>query len=145
MGDFFKDRRRKTGLVTLAVACVLTVGWMRSYVIQDALLIPAQDGFSGIESHGGSLTWFRWSASQPELSFEWISQDAEFESDPWDQVDIAWRFELAGFRFGAATAKDSPASRLVLWILPYWSLVLPLTLLSAWLILIKPRKAKGSP
>jgi hypothetical protein len=25
---------------------------------------------------------------------------------------------------------------------PYWSLVLPLTLLSAWLILVKPRKAK---
>ena len=28
-------------------------------------------------------------------------------------------------------------------IIPYWSLVLPLTLLSAWLILGKTRKAKG--
>ena len=27
---------------------------------------------------------------------------------------------------------------------PYWSLVLPLTLLSAWLILAKPRKAKAA-
>ena len=28
--------------------------------------------------------------------------------------------------------------------IPYWSLVLPLTLLSAWLILAKPRKAKAA-
>ena len=31
-----------------------------------------------------------------------------------------------------------------LWSVPYWSLVLPLTLLSAWLILIKPRPAKSA-
>ena len=27
-----------------------------------------------------------------------------------------------------------------IWIIPYWSLVIPLTLLSAWLILGKPRR-----
>ncbi len=32
----------------------------------------------------------------------------------------------------------------VLGLIPYWSLVLPLTLLSAWLLLSKPRQTKPS-
>ena len=50
-----------------------------------------------------------------------------------------WQFAWAGFcfqqsRWGFRNELD--------WIFPYWSLVLPLTLLSAWLILGKRRKAK---
>ena len=30
------------------------------------------------------------------------------------------------------------------WYVPYWFIVLPLTLLSAWLLLIKPRPAKSA-
>ena len=34
--------------------------------------------------------------------------------------------------------------RFELWSVPYWSLILPVTLLSAYLLLTKPRKAKGA-
>ena len=144
MREFFRGWRRKAGLVTLTMACVLTVAWMRSYVIHDAVLIPAQGGHAGIESHGGSLTWFRWSDSKPSLSIEWISQDAAIESDPWDQFDIEWRFDLLGVICGVGTVKHAPSDKLAFCMTPYWSLVLPLTLLSAWLILIKPWPAKSA-
>ena len=72
-----------------------------------------------------------------------------------DQVDI----EIMDGREGHLVRSHEQAIRIVHWsiwgrntleeetilYIPYWSLVLPLTLLSAWLILIKPRKAKGSP
>ena len=38
MREFFRGWRRKTGLATLAMACVLTVLWMRSHLVQDELL-----------------------------------------------------------------------------------------------------------
>ena len=41
-------------------------------------------------------------------------------------------------------AHGQPKSRFEEWVIPYWLLVLPLTLLSAWLILAKPRKAKAA-
>ena len=106
VGEFFKGWRRKAGLVTLAMACVLAVAWMRSYVIEDRIVLSTTPGASGqhapgaanmIASRQGKLWLYHWMAAGLE--------------------------EFA---------------------VPYWSLVLPLTLLSAWLILAKPRKAKAA-
>jgi hypothetical protein len=50
---------------------------------------------------------------------------------------LEWNFELYGFAFGATNRVN--VNRLVV---PFWSAVLPLTLLSAYLLLAKPQPAK---
>ena len=45
MREFFKEWRRKVGLLTLLMACVFMAGWVRSHVIQDQFLFST-DGHS---------------------------------------------------------------------------------------------------
>ena len=40
MGEFFRGWRRKFGLVTLALACLLMGGWIRTYFITDVVTAP---------------------------------------------------------------------------------------------------------
>ena len=155
MGEFFKGWRRKAGLVTLAMACMLSMGWMRSYGIQD--MIPVKDGESlhVVESIDGGLRWTRHvpppnsqTYSSQDIPVRWSSQDVSKigSAKYWvvaGMFNVEWQWNWCGFHFAAATIGNPPAkTRHDVLIIPYWSLVLPLTLLSAWLILGKPRKAK---
>ena len=100
MGEFFTGWRRKAGLVTLAMAVVLSVGWTRSIKERDVKGFVLFGKWNVVESDDQTLSW-----------------GAEVSSTPHWKV----------------------------WYVPYWLLVWPLTLLSAWLIVGKPRKAKGAP
>ena len=115
MGEFFQGWRRKAGCLTLALACVLTVAWMRSRVVDDRLQLASQT----LISSAGSIAWL----SDPS------GDVIDWSSDPADPDGVVF---LLGY--GRET-------RLIM-SLPYWSLVLPPTLLSAWLIW-GARKAKG--
>lgn len=98
MREFFKGWRRKVGCVTLVMACVLTVGLLRSYYNQENLTVyHGQDSYL-IHSREGRLYWMR------------------------EQISYG-HFEL-----GSTS---------------YLSIVLPLTLLAACLILRKPHKRTG--
>ena len=55
------------------------------------------------------------------------------------QAEIAERRELIGFHF--ETGKVGHQSRYAVYTIPYWSIVLPLTLISVFLLLSKPRKS----
>lgn len=153
MGEFFKGWRRKAGLVTLAVALVLMVAWNRSYAIVDQVWIEdaGDQAFHTVVSLQGRLGWVRTIAPRRSMRMDWDSEDlAEFADtdfyDEWSKelYAIERRIEWAGFRFGAAL--ETPLFHLkpmVCAFIPYWALILPLTLLSAWLLLTKPRKAKS--
>ena len=159
MGEFFKGWRRKAGLVTLAMACLLMVGWLRSSVVLDWFTI----GYDAPNSHvvdsgSGCIGWVRifdtrsekqWTGGfcLPEMS--WMTRINSSENrwlgvTGWDDVPnerFVWRYRCAGFEFGEVE-KDSIEMSIA--VIPYWSLVLPLTLLSARLIFAKPRKAKAA-
>lgn len=87
MPKFFHGWRRKLGCLTLLLACVFAVGWVRSPFIQDAIHIPCDDGDYFCE------------IGQQRISFIRV---------------------------------------------PYWSIVIPMTLLSAYLLLSKPWPIKPS-
>jgi hypothetical protein len=55
VGDFFKGWRRKTGLVTLAMACVLTVAWMRNYANRNQVVSQFNQTIYILESFDGCL------------------------------------------------------------------------------------------
>ena len=157
MGEFFKGWRRKAGLVTLVMACLLTVGWMRSIAEFDCFCLTGNSWLHvswfnvTIQSAEGRLTLFRDSPDYGIAALWWSGENAK-TIEPYDPLGVAegihieWRRDWACFTFGAYhVLEGTELIRTDVYDIPYWSLVLPLTLLSAWLILIKPRKAKGSP
>ena len=152
VGEFLKGWRRKAGLVTLAMTCMLTVGWMRSLVLLEQLRItgwPNNRTICSISSEQCCLGWVRGVAEEPHSidgslfpSMDWTS----FTNEPGLQAGpitalkeelFDWRYGYAGFCVG-----EMDSGAVFLCFIPYWLLVLPLTLLSAWLILGKPRRAK---
>lgn len=126
MGEFFNGWRRKAGLVTLVMACVLTAGWMRSMGYQDAVMIFGEKRCLMIASANGSASWVLEETSEDTPAYDratwyWINRPITSDN---------------GNEFHATHGLGTPR------FIHYWSLVVPLTLLSAWLILIKPRKVK---
>ena len=133
VGEFFKGWRRKAGLVTLAMACLLAVGWMRSYVVEDRLAFTNGDFRHAISSFQGNVGWDHWLNSPPVDGFGW--------SSGWRNLNAPISPRPTYYRAppGSPLGQLQFESRAV----PYWPFVVPLTPLSAWLILGKPRKAKG--
>ena len=143
MPTYFKPLRRKIGVVTLVMACVLMAGWVRSLSRCDTLFlnfgINSRDGINRADLHAESTDgYIFWAKSddgnfaKPVNVFEW---------------DVRNRDSLKGI------CSLCPIKSYLIWltalnrdgtvrfrILPYWSLVIPLTLLSAWLLLSKPRQ-----
>ena len=159
MGDFFNGWRRKAGLVALAVACVLMVGWMRSCLLQDTFTVSLRLG-SQIRLVSASqhlviatinIRMGNGEASNRERF--WTSR--RIDAHGWlftstNTLPIYFGFHGHSFWIDKHRIDEPPIDRgtsvsVTKLHFPYWSFVLPLTLLSAWLILIKPRKAKGSP
>ena len=150
MGEFFKGWRRKAGLVTLAMACALMVGWVRSSVVCDQLFIPLRASGLWTASVKGQLGCVRHTDWHEPI--EWYSADTSVFPDItiFDEIhhldSATSQWSHFGFRFGAGRIPTPTGGAIQQWdsfqfcYIPYWSLVLPLTLLSAWLILGKRRK-----
>ena len=104
---------------------------MRSYFTYDAILLPTNIRQYEFLSVNGSIDWVAHDiplASSP--SPQWVS----YTLLTWDYVTEVNRRSIIA------------AGKHEFWIIPHWSIVLPLTLLSAYLLLWKPRpKTKGEP
>ena len=131
MGDYFKPWRRKIGVVTLVMACVFAATWIRSFNVADC----AQWDFAVFCSGEGNL----YVTVPIPLKIEWawpewtVEKDADIESA---LNEVKWRWRSIGFGYAEVGFFDT--NGLVI-LAPYWSLVIPLSLLSAWLLLSKPR------
>jgi hypothetical protein len=119
MHTFFYDWRRKAGVITLVIACVLMGLWMRSIDVHDELWI----GRHWFESKRGELDWRLFPLANP---LEWRFH--RIEPGP---IGLVWKY-------------SGPSYQEIVHI-SYCFIVLPLTLLSAYLILWKPRKREHLP
>jgi hypothetical protein len=132
MHTFFHGWRRKVGVVTLVMAVVVFGAWMRSLMVQDTFFL----GSSFINVSGGMIAQQAWVTDQvypvdiPKIA----------SSDPHAVLVVIGDV-------GPEMVIGNPYLRLeTMWAIPYWSLVLPLTLLSAYFILWKPRtRTKKQP
>ena len=168
MGEFFKPWWRKIGVVTLLMACTFMGLWIRSRHITDTLTFRIEESSTRqcLTTSQQGLKWTRRSGSgqyvvNPEfMNISWSSDDSQYAEDyrPLnDGWDIDWNWQYCGFQFGeyylGSSSKLEHAAddmtpqltlvfaRLVLWNVPYWSIVIPLTPLSAFLLLSKPKKS----
>jgi hypothetical protein len=120
MGEYFKGWRRRLGVVTLVMACVFAAGWVRCSLISEQLQIRISDStVCAIASGKQSLSWLMYNNAGYSHPIRFYSA-----SPP-------------GKTYSLQTNWPDPNNIHIIR-LPYWSIVLPLTLLSAWLLLGKP-------
>lgn len=133
MKEFFHAWRRKAGVVTLVMALVLTGMWFRSRVSLDLLEINFQGRCHQFESCAGIINY----SCDPDLTpgAPTIDWGSGLITQP---EGIDWTFSLSDF--GYRPYQTTSGIDFDNWYFPYWFLVIPLTLLSAYLILSKPRQ-----
>jgi len=120
MRDFFHGWRRKAGCVALVMACLFMAGWIRSRMFGDAFLFPVGSRQNAIVALDGAVHWCAVKTGPAYWGFETSDR-------PVDELADQLQTEI-GFS----------------WCVPYWSITIPLTLLSAYLILRKPRKSAAN-
>jgi hypothetical protein len=134
MRTYFNPWRRKIGILTLAMACVFAVGWIRSHDVRDLFVSPiANYRFESFD--GDLLICVFHNDADYRLTFPvWESHQR------FDGPEPAWRKQI-----GPLWLKElypEMDSRDLIIILPYWSFAIPLSLLTAHLLLSKPNQSK---
>jgi hypothetical protein len=149
MHTYFHSWRRKAGVITLVMACVFMGAWIRSLRVQDQLVVPRRDSAHLFASRNGILGWVRVSPLLATIEWSSIAVTGTME-DSWGDAEAHWRWHYCGIDIGAATLTAKSQGRVIKmqfeqWGVPYWTIVMPPTLLSAYLILWKPRKRSDKP
>ena len=126
MGEFFKPWRRKSGVAALAVACVLGVGWVRNLSVVDSIYL-----------YSGSLVGLECLSmnGQCKLSLTFNTGPAHTGWDSYlvslDQIESRINSSLGRWVGPVIFEVTIP--------LQYCYVVPSMTLLSAYLLLSKPR------
>lgn len=146
MCDFFRGWKRKAGCVTLILVLSVMAAWVRSFTVVDSIEIGERYEsryFASLASIDSSM----------KVGIEWgprVTKAVGWQLPHWEtyapcSVDspysmpsgIEWTYRSIGFRYIAYSGH--PTGRLL--IAEDWAIILPLTLLSAYLLLSKPRLA----
>lgn len=144
MFSYFREWKRKAGFVVLMFACTLSSGWVRCLYLGDVFCVKVREQLYSIHSVNNSLTCVK------EKLIHNIMGRVPNPLDPnGGSVPRMIRIELApppswqDYRSYESSRKmlapyqiDDPT----LIRLPYWSIVIPLTGVSAWLLLSKRRQ-----
>src|SRR5262249_50446664 len=71
MSSYFKPLRRKIGVLTLVMACVLMVGWIRGRYVEE-IFIPCGKGSSMHDFifSGSGVTWYWQAIDDGEITSE---------------------------------------------------------------------------
>lgn len=138
MSEFFNGWRRKIGCVTLVMACAVAGVWYRSYVVADIISCTALDPWF-ITVRNGEVAWTRTNLNCPvgarmacddtQLWATTLSTTALSELRP----KFSGRGAYSGVESTIAIAPNARPTFSIFWV------NLGLTLLSAYLILWKPR------
>lgn len=150
MREFFRSWRRKFGLLTLVMACIFMAGWIRSRYVQDTFTVPV--GFNSYiqiaflsqhmlvgavtltDTGGGSSDGIRFWMSQDRNVNEWLVYEFQGNSASLESSD-GFGTDRASSGFLTKRLQYSMAK------CPTWAIVSPLTAISAFLLLTKPRKS----
>lgn len=147
MGDYFNPLRRKIGVVTLVMACVLAAGWVRSCVYIDYLsgrVRPGDKQIDHLVSLNQQIGYMVSSSDLLQLKYPRCvlrSWRLNALHGPFIGGNVNWWWNSNGFR--VIDVKNETTGNILYrgLAIPYWSIVLPMALLSAWLLLNKPRVA----
>lgn len=140
MRAFFTGWRRKVGLVTLAIAMVFMGGWLRCFVVDDFELVDFDEW--GVATPDQSLCVYRYNLDSVQnlqmtpMSFPIGTLPPE--ADPGSAGLQSGDLQLPAGPVGI----DFDVELVPVVTIPFWAIVLPLTLLSAWLLVFAPRSSR---
>ena len=123
MREIFNGWRRKVGFVLLMMACMLMGAWIRSYSFEDSIRIIRGSKCHLINSDQSELAWLSFTDSGSNNFYGWESR--KYSTDGLANLATQWPYDTKS------------------WVVRYWQILLPLTLLSACLLLWKPRKRES--
>jgi hypothetical protein len=132
MREFFRGWRRKAGVITLILACVVVAANVRSFVVSDSIHIRLGIGRSLYADSGVGC----WTINLSISPYQALHTPLWMTLDPSGVGFVDWDWKWGDFGYNHYQEEKIDIVTLMG---PYWSLVLPLTLLSAYLILWKPR------
>lgn len=152
MSGYFKPLRRKLGVVTLVVACLFTGGWLRSsstpdYVrffplLQSGVVVISENQRTMIQVWSGAIDADRKTESRRKIK-TLPSRVEVFGIHLNERVTTR-----AGLGSGF-TLLFQPEQRMFRLLgeftIPYWTISLPLTLISAYLLFSRPRRKNPKP
>lgn len=132
---YFKPQRRKIGVVTLLMSCAFTVGWVRSLVVGDLVIAQCHAWAVNLRSDANriGLTGVHSGPGDEGYSLSFRSQSSKQRE--WKRPTMrGWDVRIPGFYLGLSLVSGGFHVDAA-----YFNLVAPLTLLSAYLLLTKPR------
>lgn len=135
MREFFHGWRRKAGCVTLVMACVVAGARSRSFSTIDAVSFGHGDTFHTFSSADGKWRWFCTTVDCATEPFCW-------RQCPIKQLSVEglWT-DFHGISGAGGDMLFSQQSGVTeIRVVPYFPIVVALTLLSTYLILWKPHK-----
>jgi len=139
MREFFQPFRRKLGALTLVLACGLMVMWIRSGIVGERLSFATnQNQVHLFSSNCGNLSWTRLTGG---TTSDPMYQKWDAQPEQWQNVILQQDEDWVIVHAGKAVSITLPGIVFEFLVVPYWSIVLPLTLVSAWLLLGKARKS----
>jgi len=143
MDKSLRGWKPNAGYVTLVVVFILIGGWMRSLISTDIMQFSSGNhAFDDVTSVDQVLVWGRNRTVEPQSVVtrpEWRSFEGASFDVFLDRLDRECSWRWCGFGVGELKKDSSKPLSLSFWSVPYWSIVLPLTLLSAYLLVSKPR------
>ena len=132
MREFLRGWKRKIGCITLMMACVFAAGWIRSSHTADELWIGALGRQWCFISEMGYIHWHSYFVPP------------RYIGDSVSSVPVSTAADRASFdRFWSNRLHNLAITTryFIQGTVPYWSVVIPLTALSTFLLLSKPRKS----
>lgn len=128
MSRVFSGWKRKTGGVTLILACIVMLCWMRTYFFLDILSFRVSQRIQTLYSNNERLYWMGVSRLE--------------------ETDGTWQYQY--LRIGNGTkvsistsqSKTPTTDSFQTWIIPYWMIVMPLCAISGLLLPTKTRSIR---
>ena len=149
MSQFFKPWRRKLGVIMLLMACMFAAGWIKSIRHADFVIFYSLWPNHAVLSGFGHFRIFQLGKytfaidgvdEGIKVSYTFHQWSPLLETPQWPPVFRAGKAEASHYRCDVFEVyDDSTGTRRPMWLIPYWSVVVPLTLMSAYLLLRKPR------
>ena len=148
MGEFFRGWKRKNGCLALVLACVSMSLLMRGETYHDTLSIPCGANTKAELSSVHGYLLFDSEATEEKAFWNSLTWRSLFCCDRsmylfYLDKSVGWRFQC--FAIGIYKQEGHyKLNRRIAFVrrtvfVSYWSIVVPLTLISAWLLLSKPR------
>ncbi len=140
MGDFFHGWRRKLGVVALLMACLITTAWVRSLRVEDRLVFfSAKNALQSLHAWNGAVSWTSFYGKTESDSVVLTKAFRNWSTFPAFTGLVRYERYFLWLGVFPACEVSSAGMQGAMCLVSYWSIVVPLMLLSGYLLICQPQ------